>query len=1156
MAELVVAANLAGSVASRNAPKLWDYLVQNRKLRAELKHDISYIRSESLMISAAIQQDGDRPPWSSNPVHKVWITMVRDLAYDIEDCIDRFTHRVTLKPDVSWIVKKFHRMKTRSARNKFAAAIRRLRKKSEDASKLRTSYSTSEYGGGSSTLESETPSDDTDTSVAAVGMDVPHDELMELIRETPQGQQPMELKVISLVGFGGIGKTLLTKHVYNTTESEYKARAWVCAAEKGSRDVLKEILWQLGMHSTISSSSGSAGNPCRLSNNMLCASLRECLGTKRFLIVIDDMRRDFWVDIKDAFPVVPGVNSRVIVTTATQTIAIKSSCRDGHVYIMRTLAEQHSKQLFFEKASLVYPPTVRDTELSSEVIRKCDGLPLALITTARLLHGDHRRRQWADLGNNLGSHLETHHMLANMKRVLVRSYTNLSKQDIKICLLYLGIYPSGRPIRRGSLIRRWSAEGFITAEPKRSALEVAVASFNELVDKSIIQPIDASGNGSAEVKTCKPHSIMLEFILHRSMSENFVTLLYDKDPPPGSKIRWISLQHKTDARSKMDPKDLSLVRSLTIFGEAHNSMLDFSKYKLIRVLDLEECDEHLGDKHLKEICSNMSLLRYLSLRGATRVTVIPKQIKKLQLLETLDLRGTSIEILTIEVMELPYLIHLFGKFKLQQDVGSRRMSKLQTWLSERSKLETLAGFVVDNNSQGFTQIMEHMKHLTKVKIWCEFTAHDSSNSRHLSKSIKGFIQSGTDLNKAHSLSLNTNDEWCPDLLDFSLEKDYSYYLSSLKLQGNTICSQLPLFVTMLGGLTKLCLSFLGDHKLSGNILDALSRVRGLEYLKLIATQLDKLGIRQGHALRSLRHLCVVAEVATELEIQEGALPRLEFLRLLLSDETKQEWKGAKKNHPRRPKLLFVETKPMGSESAAEIIPAETTTDTTVEEVDVEREPAAAATDTTLSVTTLPNVTTKETGVTSGMVDDQELMKSEPAAEASPAAIATDTTADEVDVKSAPAENFESPVPSPTDAISTVQVDGGQHDDEQGKYFANTKDVKYFAKKHGLSVQVTDRMNKGSSKEEMEGMAGLEGQQMEDATKEPRPTKQTASADEVVIAGGNWCLSPKKSTGDVGALTRLILLRTGLEYALSIRCWVCQTSTDMRSRLLKLMKWFS
>ena len=55
----------------------------------------------------------------------------------------------------------------------------------------------------------------------------------------------------------------------------------------------------------------------------------------------------------------------------------------------------------------------------------------------------------------------------------------------------------------------------------------------------------------------------------------------------------------------------------------------------------------------------------------------------------------------------------------------------------------------------------------------------------------------------------------------------------------------------------------------------------------------------------------------------------------------------------------------------------------------------------------------------------------------------------------------------------VQVDGGQHDDEQAKY---------FAKKHGPSAQVIDQMNKFSSKEEMEGIAGLEGQQMEDCTK--------------------------------------------------------------------------
>ncbi|VAI68585.1 unnamed protein product [Triticum turgidum subsp. durum] len=135
---------------------------------------------------------------------------------------------------------------------------------------------------------------------------------------------------------------------------------------------------------------------------------------------------------------------------------------------------------------------------------------------------------------------------------------------------------------------------------------------------------------------------------------------------------------------------------------------------------------------------------------------------------------------------------------------------------------------------------------------------------------------------------------------------------------------------MLGGLTKLFLSSPGQ--LSGDILAALSRVRCLAYLKLIASQLDKLTIVQG-ALGSLQCLCIMVEVMTELEVQEGALPLLESLRLLctdlngfcsmtiqslrrikevtlhdgVSDETKHEWKEAAKKHPRRPKLLFVKT---------------------------------------------------------------------------------------------------------------------------------------------------------------------------------------------------------------------------------------------------------
>ncbi|KAE8794484.1 Disease resistance protein RPP13 [Hordeum vulgare] len=981
-------------VAGRMLPKALDYLQNNHRLRERLMHDIKHIQSEFSFISGVIAGDGDYPRWSGNnlKVHEQWIMKVRELTHEIEDCIDRYIHRVTLEKKASWIHRKVHRVKTRSIRNKFVAEILRLKMKSMEIRYLRETYANNENTGGGSIGASNGGGDDSKSDsgsdgdgfsstnlYSGVGGDgsstnhngcwapKPHDELMELIRETSTQGQPNAFKVISIVGFDGIGKTQLARNVYNTIGSQYDARAWVLAGEKGAKVVLKDILEQLGK------------------NGSTRKELKECLGNKRFLIVIDDMREEFWEAIQGAFPVVSGVSSRVIITTVRQSIATVCSARDGHVYVVRTLDDIHSRKLFVEKAKLECPPPS-----GLQVIKKCDGLPLALVTTARVLHGDPTEEEWTDLGENLGEELERKKELVPMQSVLVRSYTSLGNQDIRTFLLYMGIYPSDRPMGKGSLIRKWLAEGLISSDraTKRSALEVSVANFKELIDRSIIQPIDASNSNGAGVKTCQTHGIMLEFIVRKSMCQNFVAFLYDNCTPPRNDVRWLSLHNRTAAN---DPMDLHLVRSLTIFGKAHKSLLDFSKYKMMRVLDLEQCDEHLGDKHLKKICNNLSLLRYLSLRGASRVTVLPKKIKKLQLLETLDLRGTSIEILPEQVLKLPYLIHLFGKFKFQQGVGGWRMGKLQTWLKENSKLATLDGFVMDNKSHQFAQLMKYMDQLTKVKIWCESAADANSRLSNVSKAIKGlikrgadsdgnssqlseaiqeFIERGTQLHSL-SLSLNFNDKESQDdlLMHLSIKErpDSSLYpyLKSFKLQGNSMCSQLPPFVTMLRGLTKLCLSFPG-HNLSGDILAALRSAHNLWYLKLVATQLDNLAIGQD-ALRNLRRLCIVVEVVTGLVIGEEHLLFLESLQLLckdlngfrgttiyslsrlkevalhagMSEQTKPEWVEATKNHPRRPKLLF---KPMGSQSAAQ------TSTTATETVGNSGNPAAPPTDMTVRTT--------------------------------------------------------------------------------------------------------------------------------------------------------------------------------------------------------------
>ncbi|XBI59398.1 hypothetical protein VPH35_040473 [Triticum aestivum] len=1054
----------ATAFAGRIAPKLLEFLAANHKLRQNLEHDITYIQREFALISAAIQQD-DECRWRNGAVgdhvQRAWIQFIRDLAHAIEDCIDRFGHRVTMSGTSTWIRQAVHRLQTMTVRKEFAKAIRELKKISQQSSKLRETYfyasisagtSSSSVASSSVACDCETTTqmaiDDTLSTGRPLGIDEPRDELLELIQ-----QQQQQLKVISIVGFDGIGKTLLAKRVYDTIENNYEARAWVSAAEQGvPTNVIKEILQQLGIPTN------GGGNL-----NKLCTILRQYLGTKRFFIVIDDMRTEFWHDIKDTFM---GLSGRVLVTTSIQSVAnaCSSSAPHDHVYVMKTLADEHSRLLFFKEAFQDdNPPVDKEDQLGSEALKKCDGLPLALVTTARYLQstGNPTRENWATLCHNLGAHLQTKEMLARMKRVLVHSYTSLVKHDVKTCLLYLGIYPSGRTVRRGSLIRKWCAEGFIQGDYMCNALDAAIDNFKELVNRCIIRRTDANReNSEDQLKTYHTHGMMLEFILHMSKCDNFITLLYDQlaPPPPPSKIRWLSL-HDASARVA---NDLFLVRSLTIFGRAHESVLDFSKYELLRVLDLEECGNHLEDKHLREICSTMLLLRYLSLGSAVMITMLPREIKRLRLLETLDVRKTKIEILPTQVMELPCLIHLFGKFKLQQGVGGQRMHKLQTWISKNSKLETVAGFVVDKNkSQGFEQLIEHMKHLTKVKIWCEqptnhcteltASGSGSKNYTHLSKAIKGFVKRSTDVKKAHSLLLNFNDELFQDLLlNLSLEKEEasSCYLRSLKLQGANICS-LPPFVTMLGGITKLCLS--SPHQLSGDILAALSRVRCLAYLKLVASRLDKLVIIKG-ALGSLRSLCIVVEVMTELEVEVGALPLLESLQLLckdlngfrvtaiqalrrikevtlhdgVSNETKQKWKEAAKTHPRRPKLLFVKM---------------------AKEVDMGSEPADNSTSSVEPTTRMTlSVTVAHDAISNGQ---------------------------------------------------SVKVDGDdlQHDDDEKEDMENIAMLDDFASKTCLDPL----MNKQSFEQQMEGVVGLEDQQMEDVT---WSTDQADQNPVILVVGEN------------------------------------------------------
>ncbi|CAL4988725.1 unnamed protein product [Urochloa decumbens] len=858
------------------------------KLYKGFEGDVTFMMRELPMITSAINglllgQD--------DHILRLSVEELRHIAHEMEDCIDQIMYDASWDQQ-PWYCKYVKSGRKRKSRSQLGEEMQQLRYRLEEALQRQQRYSIS--------LPSQSQLAESDQHVLRddlIGIDASLEELLEQLKEAED--QPKQLKVISIVGFCGLGKTILARELYNSEiGKQFEERAWVSGTHGDPGELLSEILRQLHKPDLVTSNV-----------NQLSADLCNYLNNKRYLIIIDGMRSDQWSIVKSAFP--RNISSRIVVTTKIQSVANTCSSNNGYIHNMRRLNEKHSKQLFLKNAC---PGEYSDylQPDSAAILKKCDGQPLALTTVGHFM----RKKRWPtgrdceDVCNNvhfydLQSGDDT---LDRMHQLLTHDYASLPSHALKACFLYFAMFPSDHPVRAKRLKRKWLAEGFL--QPTNLCSDPAAESFEKLMNQNIIQPVNISNN--TKVKTCKTYGMMHEFITLKSLCENFITLFDGGELQP-KQVRRISLHHKSITNGASLNIDLSLVRSLIVFGEAGNDILNFNKYQLLRVLDLEDCTD-LQNDHLREVC-NLLLLKYLSL--GSNVTSLPKEIKQLKHLETLDLRRTNVKIIPPEVIQLPHLIHLFGKFKLPDKAMQDELQKFLA--SGKCKLQTLGGFLVDESGR-FVELMGYMKKLRKVKIWCEPSA-TSTNLTTLQKAIQEFIHDEKDAsNDPRSLSIYFDG--CSEDLLKNLKSPC--YLRSLKLQGRLL--ELPEFVTALRRLRELCLQ---STKMTADLLTALTNLKHLQYLKLIADELEEIHIKE-KALPRLLCLCFVLQRPTFPKVQEGALPFLKSLQLLckdmdglsgiqvkcftrlsevmldcrVTDGTKLNWVRAAKEHPNRPIVVL------------------------------------------------------------------------------------------------------------------------------------------------------------------------------------------------------------------------------------------------------------
>ncbi|KAI4969031.1 hypothetical protein ZWY2020_046361 [Hordeum vulgare] len=586
------------------------------RLDAELKVEIRKLTSRLVLLSEA--QD---PPVEA----MIWLKDVRELSYDMENCVDL--------AEPGWV-------RTMSG---FKARVKEANERYDNCML------------GSIPIVCSNAA--TDFQIPMVYPTLPfirlHDGLfVDLCKWLTDDH--VALKVASILGVGGIGKTTLAKQLWREHKRHFDCCAFVRTAKKPDmRRFLRSILAQVRPDQP----------PATNEVHQLIHRLRTHLQGKRYFLIIDDLwATSVWDVARRAFP--EGNGSRIITTTEIKDVAL-ACCRyqSKYIYKMEPLSTSHSEELFVGAVFGSGEEKSRQLDdVSKEMIRRCAGLPMAIISISSVLasQGEANTIQYRKQIQNI---LPTNATPVEvLKQVLIFCYKCLPSH-LQTCLLYLSLYPENYIILKEDIVKQWVAEGFILA-PREDKTEVAGNYFDKLVNMGLIQRIDVGY--SNDVYYYAVHPMAHNLITSKSREENFMTVIDYSERTIGfpNKVSRLSLQFGS-AKHATRPESIGLshVRSLAFIGLKSCYYSSILEFKVLRVLILHIwADVPSTGVDLKPT-SELVLLRSLHVTSNDTEVHLPDLTRGPKHLETLEINA--------RVAAIPAnIVHIRSWLHLRLGVGT------------------------------------------------------------------------------------------------------------------------------------------------------------------------------------------------------------------------------------------------------------------------------------------------------------------------------------------------------------------------------------------------------------------------------------------------------------------------------------------------------
>nr|CAB3446015.1 unnamed protein product [Digitaria exilis] len=314
-----------------------------------------------------------------------------------------------------------------------------------------------------------------------------------------------------------------------------------------------------------------------------------------------------------------------------------------------------------------------EMKLPQSIVTKCGGLPKVLAAIGEVCSSD--KRVLDSLSDNFIGTLETEPRFHSLRTLFswMQSYFDACSDSIKPCIFYLSIFCADKNIRRQRLLWRWIAEGYCR-DTFGVNYENGERFISELINLSIIQ------QQSPSKALCQINGFFHEYIFSRPMEDNLVFALegrfrlsslrtgqhhtvnsnWDRDRTVFESIgRHLIIKSNWDRdRTVFESINFSRLQSLTVSGKWMPFFISSKiNIRLLRVLDLEDALD-VTDRDLKQIGNLLPRLKYISLRGCTKVTCLPNSMGGLRHLQTLDIRHTSIVRLPLFITKLQKLLYI------------------------------------------------------------------------------------------------------------------------------------------------------------------------------------------------------------------------------------------------------------------------------------------------------------------------------------------------------------------------------------------------------------------------------------------------------------------------------------------------------------------